>query len=274
MNSGNMIIHGDNLEALKALLPEYEGKIRCIYIDPPYDYEDDDGFTKYQMAGFTFSDFEKLKEECDKAIDKGAIAIISNNATSNVLKLFDEDPRYKTISYNSQKLLTLRNINCKGDSRRTGYEVIILGTPNTIPFPQANDMNKIIKLVMANEEVLVDKSEAKKIIDVETERQVAYYLSALLFFKYITHSKKFTDKAKSLKCDCNQVKKDIYTQLCNNDLFFDCYKENIESKVINDSDLKEKIRIKNPNMAESTVHRRASTIKAWVKWMYDYESEK
>ncbi|MEA2096924.1 MAG: site-specific DNA-methyltransferase [Candidatus Cloacimonadota bacterium] len=35
-NSGNKIIHGDNLEALKALLPEYEGKIKCIYIDPPY----------------------------------------------------------------------------------------------------------------------------------------------------------------------------------------------------------------------------------------------
>lgn len=35
-NSGNMIIHGDNLEALKALIPEYEGKVKCIYIDPPY----------------------------------------------------------------------------------------------------------------------------------------------------------------------------------------------------------------------------------------------
>jgi adenine-specific DNA-methyltransferase len=35
-NSGNRIIHGDNLEALKALLPEYEGRIDCIYIDPPY----------------------------------------------------------------------------------------------------------------------------------------------------------------------------------------------------------------------------------------------
>nr|WP_250544228.1 site-specific DNA-methyltransferase [Canibacter zhuwentaonis] len=31
-----MIIHGDNLEALKALLPRYEGRIDCIYIDPPY----------------------------------------------------------------------------------------------------------------------------------------------------------------------------------------------------------------------------------------------
>jgi len=35
-NSSNKIIHGDNLEALKSLLPEYEGKVKCIYIDPPY----------------------------------------------------------------------------------------------------------------------------------------------------------------------------------------------------------------------------------------------
>ena len=36
IGSENMIIHGDNLVALKALLPQYEGKIKCIYIDPPY----------------------------------------------------------------------------------------------------------------------------------------------------------------------------------------------------------------------------------------------
>ncbi|WP_299823630.1 site-specific DNA-methyltransferase [uncultured Pontibacter sp.] len=35
-NGENKIIHGDNLEALKALLPEYEGRVKCIYIDPPY----------------------------------------------------------------------------------------------------------------------------------------------------------------------------------------------------------------------------------------------
>jgi len=34
--SENMIIHGDNLLGLKSLLPKYEGRIRCIYIDPPY----------------------------------------------------------------------------------------------------------------------------------------------------------------------------------------------------------------------------------------------
>jgi DNA modification methylase len=32
----NRIIHGDNLKALKSLLPEFEGRVKCIYIDPPY----------------------------------------------------------------------------------------------------------------------------------------------------------------------------------------------------------------------------------------------
>lgn len=35
-NSQNLILHGDNLEALKALMPHYTGKVDCIYIDPPY----------------------------------------------------------------------------------------------------------------------------------------------------------------------------------------------------------------------------------------------
>ncbi len=34
--SGNLIVEGDNLMALKALLPYYKGKVKCIYIDPPY----------------------------------------------------------------------------------------------------------------------------------------------------------------------------------------------------------------------------------------------
>ena len=34
--SGNMVIRGDNLLALKALLPRFAGKVKCIYIDPPY----------------------------------------------------------------------------------------------------------------------------------------------------------------------------------------------------------------------------------------------
>jgi adenine-specific DNA-methyltransferase len=36
VESGNLLVEGDNLEALKALLPYYGGQVKCIYIDPPY----------------------------------------------------------------------------------------------------------------------------------------------------------------------------------------------------------------------------------------------
>lgn len=39
----NLIIHGDNLEALRALMPRYAGKVDCISIDPPYNNDCDDG---------------------------------------------------------------------------------------------------------------------------------------------------------------------------------------------------------------------------------------
>ncbi len=40
-STDNRIIHGDNLEALKSLLPEFEGRVKCIYIDPPYNTGND-----------------------------------------------------------------------------------------------------------------------------------------------------------------------------------------------------------------------------------------
>jgi len=36
LNSGNMLIHGDNLIALKALQKDFAGEIKCIYVDPPF----------------------------------------------------------------------------------------------------------------------------------------------------------------------------------------------------------------------------------------------
>lgn len=40
--SKNLIVHGDNLEALKALMPFYKGKVKCVYIDPPYNTGNED----------------------------------------------------------------------------------------------------------------------------------------------------------------------------------------------------------------------------------------
>jgi adenine-specific DNA-methyltransferase len=51
-STGNRIIHGDNLEALKSLLPEFEGKIQIIAIDPPYNTGNDID----KKTGWTYND--------------------------------------------------------------------------------------------------------------------------------------------------------------------------------------------------------------------------
>ena len=54
--SDNLIIHGDNLHALKALLPRFAGQVKCIYIDPPYNTGMDDRDETGSRSGWVYSD--------------------------------------------------------------------------------------------------------------------------------------------------------------------------------------------------------------------------
>ncbi len=70
----NMLIQGDNLEALKALLPFYAGKVKCIFIDPPYNTRSafehyDDNLEHAQWLGMMYPRLE-LHDCID--ISKGA----------------------------------------------------------------------------------------------------------------------------------------------------------------------------------------------------------
>ena len=64
-NSENMLIHGDNLIALQALQQEYAGKIKCIYIDPPYNTGariDSDGKNVGYDDGLEHSEWLKMMQ--------------------------------------------------------------------------------------------------------------------------------------------------------------------------------------------------------------------
>lgn len=66
-NAGNMLIQGDNLEALKALLPFYAGRVQCIYIDPPFNTKQafpnyDDNLEHSTWLGMMYSRLECLRE--------------------------------------------------------------------------------------------------------------------------------------------------------------------------------------------------------------------
>jgi len=54
--SGNLIVQGDNLHALKALLPRYAGQVKCVYIDPHYNTGQDDRGDDGQRTGWVYND--------------------------------------------------------------------------------------------------------------------------------------------------------------------------------------------------------------------------
>ena len=63
----NMLIQGDNLDALKALLPFYAGQVKCIFIDPPYNTKSafthyDDNLEHSVWLGILFSRLSILKK--------------------------------------------------------------------------------------------------------------------------------------------------------------------------------------------------------------------
>lgn len=65
-DTGNMLIQGDNLDALKALLPYYAGKVKCIYIDPPYNTKSafehyDDNLEHSQWLAMIYPRLELLR---------------------------------------------------------------------------------------------------------------------------------------------------------------------------------------------------------------------
>ena len=66
-DTGNMLIQGDTLEALKSLLPFYAGQVKCIYIDPPYNtgsaFEHyDDNLEHSQWLAMMWPRLELLRE--------------------------------------------------------------------------------------------------------------------------------------------------------------------------------------------------------------------
>lgn len=66
-DSENLLIQGDNLEALKALLPFYAGKVKCIYIDPPYNTKSafehyDDNLEHSKWLSLMYPRLEILRE--------------------------------------------------------------------------------------------------------------------------------------------------------------------------------------------------------------------
>lgn len=92
-STDNLLIHGDNLEALKALMPFYRGRIKCIFIDPPYNTQSafshyDDKLEHSQWLSMMLPRLELLR---DLLSDDGSIWVTIDDNEAHYLKvLMDE----------------------------------------------------------------------------------------------------------------------------------------------------------------------------------------
>lgn len=87
--SGNLLIQGDNLEALKALLPFYAGLVKCIFIDPPYNTKSafehyDDNLEHSKWLSLMYPRLELLRELLS---EDGSIWITIDDHEAHYLKV-------------------------------------------------------------------------------------------------------------------------------------------------------------------------------------------
>jgi adenine-specific DNA-methyltransferase len=89
----NMLIQGDNLEALKALLPYYAGQVKCIYIDPPYNTEN--AFENYddnlEHSIWLSTIYPRLELLWDFLTDDGSIWISIDDKESHYMKIIADE---------------------------------------------------------------------------------------------------------------------------------------------------------------------------------------
>ena len=100
--SGNMLIQGDNLEALKSLLPYYAGQVKCIYIDPPFNTGEafpnyDDNLEHSIWIGMTYPRFELLR---DLLSEDGTLVVhLDDNEIAYATVMLDEIMGRKNRTY-------------------------------------------------------------------------------------------------------------------------------------------------------------------------------
>jgi adenine-specific DNA-methyltransferase len=89
----NMLIQGDNLDALKALLPYYAGRVKCIFIDPPYNTRSafehyDDNLEHSQWLAMMYPRLELLRE---LLAEDGSVWVTIDDNEAHYLKVIMDE---------------------------------------------------------------------------------------------------------------------------------------------------------------------------------------
>lgn len=147
----NVLVHGDNLEALKALLPFYAGKVKCIYIDPPYNtgsafehYDDN-----LEHSTWLNMMYPRLKLLCEFLSEDGSIWISIDDREGSYLRVICDELFGRQNFVNS--IHWQRAYSPKGDSKSIatqGEHVLVYRKSDAWmlnKLPRTEEMNKKYK---------------------------------------------------------------------------------------------------------------------------------
>ena len=155
---GNLIIHGDNLHALKALLPRYAGRVDCIYIDPPYN-TGNEGWTYNDRVNSPlmqawFSEHSPVDNEDLERHDKWLCMMWPRLQLLKEL-LSDDGVIFVSIDYNEQHHLRMMMDEIFGESAYKNEFVIRRGTKNV-----QSQFERIDSLSIGHDSVLLYSKRA------------------------------------------------------------------------------------------------------------------
>ena len=239
-----------------------------VYVDPPYDYTENDGFTKYQKEGFSHEDLAELKIECDRCIEAGATIILSNNNTKKVRDIFGNDSEHDYIFYSIEELNTKRMINCKGDNRLNGKEIIIWGLP--LKFPMTDEMGRLLSYIRLKDvNDIKDDTVLAKRFNVKNTT-VTKVISTLRYFGIIDSKRCFTEKGVKIRDAKNNkdASKELKSIIIENKLFGDVYNydiQNMDTK-LSTNNIKDYVIFDSPNIKDSIALHRAKIIFKIIQW--------
>jgi len=132
LNTENMLIQGDNLEALKALLPYYAGQVKCIFIDPPYNTQSafehyDDNLEHSIWLSTIYPRMEMLR---DLLADDGSIWVSIDDNKGHYLKVIMDEVFGRTNFITS--ITWVKRVSPANDAKRfsTDHDTLLVFAKN------------------------------------------------------------------------------------------------------------------------------------------------
>ena len=140
----NMLIEGDNLDALKALLPYYAGQVKCIFIDPPYNTRSafehyDDNLEHSQWLSMIYPRLEMLKQLLS---EDGVIWMILDNNEIHYAKVVMDE------IFGRKNFLNMVSLTTNDPSGFKATSATIFSTANHLLVYARNRVRKPLKKVM------------------------------------------------------------------------------------------------------------------------------